>query len=268
MSDKRSHFEAAQQTEAGHATLDVLRRRIRTRFGDTLVDPVPLHDDARTALIIVDMQYRDVPDTHHPDTAAPGWMDALAAIRPDDVAAYNERMESVVIPSNQAILELFRSLRLPVIQTVFGSAREGYMDVPTTLRGVVERLEKESGISGFVSASHPAFRIREELAPHEGEVVLRKSTWSGFEGTGLHALLQRRNVESLVVTGVTTPGCVGATARHGADLGYRVVIVADATADEDAELHELSLRLFHRKFGRVVESAGDIAAALEHGWAV
>lgn len=249
--------------------IDSLQRRMVERFGDTLVEPVSLsRNDRKTALVIVDMQYRDVPDPADDGPATRGWMHALAALRPDDVAEYNRRVGAVVIPTISRLLTEFRDYGLPVVHTVFGSEHEEYADVPTTLRGVVLRLEASSGIEGFIRTDHPAFRIRAELQPLAGETVLRKSTWSGFEGTGLDGILRAAGIENLVITGVTTPGCVGATARHGADLGYRCVVVADGTADEDAELHEISLRLFHRKFGRVVESAADVSAALAGGWAV
>jgi nicotinamidase-related amidase len=245
-----------------------LAPRNGNRYGDTLVQPVRLERDGKTGLLIIDMQYRDVPDPAHHATEMRGWMDAVAALRPADVEQYNKRMADTVIPTIQRLLLAFRADKLPVVHTVFGSERPDYGDVPATLRGVVRKLESSSGIEGFIRTDHPAFRIRAEVQPVDGEKVLQKSTWSGFEGTGLDALLRQMGVENLVITGVTSPGCVGATARHAADLGYRSVIVADGTADEDHELHELSLRLFHRKFGRVVESAEGVIAAMAGEWGV
>jgi len=234
-------------------------------YGRTLVEPIELRDDGSTALIIIDMQYRDVPDTNDTTRVDRGWMDALSVVRPGDVERYNSRVRTTVIPAIRQLLSFFRSKGLPVVYTVFGSERGDYSDMPMSLRKVALSLERVSGLRGFVLSTHPGFRIRSEVAPANGELVVRKSTWSSFVGTELDGLLRQRGITNLVITGVSTHACVGATARHAADLGYGCVIVDQATADDDAELHQSSLRLFHRTHGRVVESAGEITKAISRG---
>jgi len=234
-------------------------RRGIGRFGPTLVDPIEIKSDGHTALLIIDMQYRDVPD---PDAEVGGWMDALSTLRPLEVEQYVMRMHTTVIPSIGKLLGAFRARALPVVHTVFGSRHPDYLDLPTSLRRVVFRLEESSGVRGFVLDRHAGSRVRTELSPAQGEPVVRKTTWSAFVGTHLDDLLRRRGVENLVITGVTTAGCVGATARHAADLGYMCVIVADGTGDDDPELHDSSLVSFHRKHGRVVQSADEVIDAI------
>lgn len=71
------------------------------------------------------------------------------------------------------------------------------------------------------------------LAPGEGEVVIHKHLPSAFTGTNLLDELQRRGVETLIIAGYMTHNCVDSTAREAFHRGYRVGIVADASATRD-----------------------------------
>ncbi|MBL8430464.1 MAG: cysteine hydrolase [Dechloromonas sp.] len=71
------------------------------------------------------------------------------------------------------------------------------------------------------------------LAPGEGEVVIHKHLPSAFTGTGLLDELQTRGVETLIIAGYMTHNCVDSTARDAFHRGYRVGVVADASATRD-----------------------------------
>ncbi|MBU1363368.1 MAG: cysteine hydrolase [Gammaproteobacteria bacterium] len=71
------------------------------------------------------------------------------------------------------------------------------------------------------------------LAPGEGEAVIHKHLPSAFTGTGLLDELQRRGVETLIIAGYMTHNCVDSTARDAFHRGYRVGVVADASATRD-----------------------------------
>jgi len=73
------------------------------------------------------------------------------------------------------------------------------------------------------------------LEPHEGEPVLVRNRMSGFNGSGLDALLRNLGVETVVVAGVWTNMAVEHTVRDAADHGYRAVLVTDATSSINAE---------------------------------
>lgn len=71
------------------------------------------------------------------------------------------------------------------------------------------------------------------LAPAEGETTIHKHLPSAFTGTGLLDELQARGSETLIIAGYMTHNCVDSTAREAFHRGYRVGIVADASATRD-----------------------------------
>jgi nicotinamidase-related amidase len=73
----------------------------------------------------------------------------------------------------------------------------------------------------------------EGLAPANGEVVIHKHLPSAFTGTGLLDELQSGGIETLLIAGYMTHNCVDSTARDAFHRGYRVAIVADASATRD-----------------------------------
>ena len=73
----------------------------------------------------------------------------------------------------------------------------------------------------------PGWPIYPPLSPLPGEPLVQKRTSDSFENTGLHAVLERLGVTSLVVTGIQSELCVAATCRRAIDLGYRVLLARD-----------------------------------------
>lgn len=73
----------------------------------------------------------------------------------------------------------------------------------------------------------------EGLAPAAGETVIFKHLPSAFIGTGLAEVLQAGGIETLLVAGYMTHNCVDSTAREAFHRGYRVGVVADASATRD-----------------------------------
>lgn len=71
------------------------------------------------------------------------------------------------------------------------------------------------------------------LAPAAGETVVYKRLPSAFAGTGLAGTLAEQGIETLLVAGYMTHNCVDATARDAFHRGYRVAVVADASATRD-----------------------------------
>lgn len=71
------------------------------------------------------------------------------------------------------------------------------------------------------------------LAPADGETVIYKHLPSAFTGTGLLDELQTRGVKTLIIAGYMTHNCVDSTAREAFHRGYRVGVVADASATRD-----------------------------------
>jgi nicotinamidase-related amidase len=80
-----------------------------------------------------------------------------------------------------------------------------------------------------------------DLRPADGDIVIRKFRPSAFAGTRLDLLLRSNGIETLLITGVVTEGCVDSTAREAHSLNYYAVVVVDAVASDDRELHDATL---------------------------
>ncbi|MDX1690061.1 MAG: isochorismatase family protein [Acidimicrobiia bacterium] len=108
-------------------------------------------------------------------------------------------------------------------------------------------------------------RIVEEIAPRPDELVLDKSYASAFYGTPLVNYLVGLKIDTLVMTGVSTSGCVRATAVDGVTRGFNVAVVADATADRIEASHKVGLLDLWMKYADVVGSdeAGDYLEGFE-----
>ena len=78
--------------------------------------------------------------------------------------------------------------------------------------------------------------------PESGDLVIGKPRFSAFVGTPLDAELRRRDVDTLVVCGMTTECCVDCTVRDAFHLDYQVFLAADACAAYEPELHAGALK--------------------------
>lgn len=90
------------------------------------------------------------------------------------------------------------------------------------------------------SPLHPALegnRLKDIVQPMEGEEVIGKSVNSAFIGTDLESKLNRLGITKLVLAGLTTPHCVSTSARMGANMGFGVTVVSDATAAFEWRAH-------------------------------
>ena len=104
-------------------------------------------------------------------------------------------------------------------------------------------------------------RIVDEIAPTGDDFVLDKSYASAFYGTPLVNYLVGLGVDTLVIAGVSTGGCVRATAIDAVSRGFKVAVVADAVADRIAASHKVALLDMWMKYTDVVD-AGTAGAYL------
>lgn len=93
------------------------------------------------------------------------------------------------------------------------------------------------------------------VAPREGDLVIRKHRYSAFSGTSLDNLLRRNGIRTTVITGVSTNICVESTLREAFNLGYYVVIPRDCVAGNNAALHEATLQNVEFLIGDVTKAA-------------
>ncbi len=199
-----------------------------------------LVDPAHSALVVVDMQR----DFCHPG----GAFDRLGV----DISMYPP-----VIPRIARLIAGARGAGVQVIyiqMTVLpGRKSESPAQIRFNLRMHLAQTAGEA--LGYTADGSPGQEILPELAPVDGDLVVKKYRSSAFWGTNLDLLLRSNGIKSLIVAGCTTEGCVESTARDALFNDYYVVVVEDCVASDDRAQHEASLLLMRHRF--------DIATAEE-----
>lgn len=104
--------------------------------------------------------------------------------------------------------------------------------------------------------------IVREIAPHAGDLVIRKQKPSAFFGTPLIPYLQLLGADGIIFMGTTTSGCVRASVIDAFSNNYHCVLVEDATFDRFEASHAVNLFDLHAKYADVV-SAQDTVAWLD-----
>ena len=125
-------------------------------------------------------------------------------------------------------------------------------NVPAT-SGMARNITPER--RAFMHADAPATQIHDAIAPQPGDVVVRKQRVGAFSTTDLHEQLAARGIDTLLLAGISTSGCVHSTVLDAFDRDYRVIVLADACADPDAEVHRFLLEHVFPKRGEVIESS-------------
>ena len=101
----------------------------------------------------------------------------------------------------------------------------------------------------------PLADIVPELPPTPQDVIITKQYASVFFGTSLAPLLTSQGVDTLIVTGCSTSGCVRATAVDGMQYGFRVIVPRECVGDRHPGPHEANLFDIDSKYGDVVSKA-------------
>ncbi len=120
---------------------------------------------------------------------------------------------------------------------------------------------KAPGLLKLTEAS-PLSQIVPQLAPVPGEYVLRKTQPSAFFGTNLSNWLISKGVDTLLVTGCTTSGCVRATVIDAMSYNFRTVVVSDGVGDRALGPHEANLFDMGQKYADLM-SAEEVIERLE-----
>lgn len=147
------------------------------------------------------------------------------------------------LASNERLLAAARAAGVPVIFTnvVYkpGGADGGlfYKKIPA-----LSAFDKGSPLGDFPPT----------LRPEEGELVFSKQYASAFFGTNLAAALRDKHVDTLLITGMSTSGCVRATALDALQHGFAPFVVRDACGDRHPAPHESNLFDLQAKYAEVV----------------
>lgn len=117
---------------------------------------------------------------------------------------------------------------------------------------------KVPGMATLLENGHTS-QIVPELAPQKGELIVRKTLPSGFFGTNLAAWLTQKGVETLLVAGCTTSGCVRASVVDAMSSGFRPIVLRDCVGDRAIGPHEANLFDMEQKYADVVPSSAVLA---------
>lgn len=147
------------------------------------------------------------------------------------------------------LVEIARANGVPVVYTRPDPARAGSAGGRWEAKNVRRDSERSDGIV-------------DEIAPAPGEVVIVKEAPSGFFGTTLMSHLTALGVDSLLVCGGTTSGCVRATVVDAFSYNLKVSVVADGTFDRVPASHWMSLFDMQLKYADV-RTISESRAALE-----
>ncbi len=146
-----------------------------------------------------------------------------------------------VVEANRQLLEAFRAQQLPVFFTtvVYRNA-----DQARVFRQRIDALN-------VLTPDSPWVEVDAALTPVAGETLIEKQWASSFFATDLHERLQADGVDSLVITGLTTSGCVRATVVDALQYEYPVVVPREAVGDRNRQAHEANLHDMHAKYAEV-----------------
>ena len=134
------------------------------------------------------------------------------------------------LPNIQCLLTAFRDRRLPVFFT----------------HGIVKPGEEGN------PKAHQGVQVHEIIAPRAGEIILPKVAASAFFGTPLVTHLVRERVDTVVVTGCTTSGCVRATVVDSHSYRFKTIVPAEAVFDRTETPHRLNLFDMAMKYADVL----------------
>ena len=196
-------------------------------------------DFARSALIIVDMQN----DFLHGD----GSFAHFAREHPE--ANIDLPFLIGTIPHAKGLVDAFRAADKPVVY-VAHVLKPDYSDAAFPYW----RLGMEPGGGNRTHCVEGTWgaQIIDELKPRDAEHLVGKKGLGGFFNTPLDTILRNIDVNTCVVTGVTTCVCVSNTVRGGVENNYRMVLVRDAVAEVSRDTHEAEIKTMTRLFADVM----------------
>lgn len=205
--------------------------------GPLVVDP------ERSALLVIDLQYFDA----HRDWGEGRTAQELGVA--ERFEPYFARIDAI-LPRAARLLEAFRNAGAEAVHVRVAERTADARDVAPKqlLRGLI------------VPSTSKEAEFLPEVAPADDELVFSKSSSGMFPATDADRIFRNLAIDTLVVCGTSTGGCVESAVRDAVDLGYDVVLVDDACASSTAADHRLALQRLGGPACRVASTADVVAA--------
>jgi nicotinamidase-related amidase len=162
-----------------------------------------------------------------------------------------------IVPRIKVLLAQYRARGLPVVYSQHTTPPVEWAN-PSMARSMSRRGVAPGAFR--LAPGVPEWEILPELAPLPSELVLAKTTPSFFVGTPLEAMLRFRNLDVLVLTGVSTEAGILGTARHASTLGFHPLIVEDAVGSMTPEGNTAALAQLRAMYD--VESTESVVGRL------
>jgi biuret amidohydrolase len=213
---------------------------------DNLLSPLdaaqlePMIAPGHSALLIVDVQE---------DFASPaGAMGRIGL----DLTAINAAIDQITA--------LARAARLGGVPVVFARVITRPETDTTAMRLFMQRSGHDPDRAMEICRAGTSGAGYYRVAPQAGDLEIEKHLYSSFVGTLFDDMLRERNIDTLVVSGITTDCCVDCTVRDAFHRNYNVFVVADACAAYDEETHRAALNGLAKNCALVVDAARVTAA--------
>ena len=162
-------------------------------------------------------------------------------------APFHQRMHDIVIPRTARLQNRFRQHGLDVLHARIACMLEDGRDRSLS--------QKKPGWNYLLLPKDTEdAQIVAELAPHEGEIVVTKTTDSALTGTSLRLVLHNMGIKNVVLTGIFTDQCISSTVRSLADESFNVILVEDCCAAGTDELHQKELEILNMIYCHVISS--------------
>ena len=175
-------------------------------------------DKSKTALVVIDLQKGVVGRETKPYTA------------------------NSVVANAAKLADVFRSNNMPVFLVRVTPSP----DMKDGLNPIADRKTQWGG-----NMKPDWNEIVNELGPKTNDFVITKHQWGAFYGTELDLQLRRRNINTIILCGISTNIGVESTARFAYEYGYQQIFIEDAMSALSKEEHEQTINIIFPRIGRV-----------------
>jgi nicotinamidase-related amidase len=161
-----------------------------------------------------------------------------------------------VVENTATILDAARASGVPIFFTIMAFDAAGVETVGPVGRKVYNRVKDRSFTRGT-----PMVELDPRLKRRDGEIIIEKPRGSAFWESPLQSYLIGRDVDTVIVTGCSTSGCVRSTSESAHNLNYHTIVAREAVGDRHPLAHEANLTDIDLRFADVTPVA-DIVSYL------